>query len=337
MSVLDAAFGIQHTRLILIPRTGTGIIGTLRKERSGSISTTRRTTMSDNSSILSGKPMTRAQEAKLADNIIAMLRKLNPSSDDAQRIITRSNELTDPLGERFLDLGGMRYRNEEAASTSTYPAIYKPKPICKQLLTLVKFFPDLDPGPAYECGETLAEKPGGAESYFVWPWYERVAKSWNYAVEEVLDRLSTDRNGAFTNWRKGKMTEKYLRLYEPTKNALSQLRASQTGDFLIVPAQFGLRHRGRSVRRVREIILGQREFGAEPFGAGIQLLTHPERLQSNSDLFVDCPGAEYDYDAVGSFLGAPCFDFGGGGLRFSTSRVSGFDSDYGSSSAFLPQ
>jgi len=48
-------------------------------------------------------------------------------------------------------------------------------------------------------------------------------------------------------------------------------------DILVVPAQFGLRHRGRSVRRVREV-MNANEFGLGVFAIGIMLLTHPERL-----------------------------------------------------------
>lgn len=224
--------------------------------------------MSNNSSILSGKPMTRAQEAKLADNIIAVLRKLNPSSDDAQRIITRSNELADPLTERFLDLGSMRYRNEEVASKYGYTLAVKP--ICEQLLALMKYFPGLDPGPALACSKSLGELPEGAEGWFVIPKPEKVGKTYGEALETVLKHLAVERQGKFTNWREGKLGPKYLRLTEKTQKALETLSAQQSGDFLIIPAQFGIRHRGRSVRRAREVFVAK-EFGLGPFETAVML------------------------------------------------------------------
>ncbi len=42
-------------------------------------------------------------------------------------------------------------------------------------------------------------------------------------------------------------------------------------------------------------------------------------------------------NADGSFLNAPYFNFNDGELHFNTNRVSNFNSNYGSSSAFLPK
>ncbi|MBU0624750.1 hypothetical protein KKF05_00220 [Patescibacteria group bacterium] len=107
-------------------------------------------------------------------------------------------------------------------------------------------------------------------------------------------------------------------------------------DILVVPAQFGLRHRGRSVRRAREVFMAN-EFGLGAFAIGIMLLTHPEREVQWEQLHVDCAGDEFAPEAGGGFSGAPLFRFSGGGVGFSARW---FDDAYefcGSASAFLSQ
>lgn len=67
------------------------------------------------------------------------------------------------------------------------------------------------------------------------------------------------------------------------------------------------------------------------------LLTHPERLVSYDDLWIDCAGDEYAPVAVGGFSGAPFFSFVGGEVEFAADWFDDARSDYGSASGFLPQ
>jgi hypothetical protein len=103
-------------------------------------------------------------------------------------------------------------------------------------------------------------------------------------------------------------------------------------DILVVAAQFGLRHRGRSTRRAREV-MNASEFGLGAFAIGIMLLTHPERLMNYDDLWIDCAGDDYSCDADGLFGNAPYFGFGDDGVGFGTSDVASADGSYGSASA----
>ncbi len=107
-------------------------------------------------------------------------------------------------------------------------------------------------------------------------------------------------------------------------------------DTLVVPAQFGIRHRGRSVRRARETFTAN-EFGLGPFETGCMLLTHPERLEDYDDLWPDCAGSEYAPGEDGDFSGAPYFYFGDGEVGFGTSWVGHAREGFGSASAFLSQ
>jgi|SRR5208337_2532792 len=281
----------------------------------------------------SATSLTPNQEKAILDFVRDELYALGTDKDSAQRIILKAGDLKTTVRETFITLGSMRYRSEEVASKYGYTLAVKP--ICEQLLALMKYFPGLDPGPALTCSKSLGELPEGAEGWFVIPKPEKVAKTYGEALETALTHLAAQRGGKFTNWRDGKLGPKYLRLTEKTQKALEALSATQSGDFLIIPAQFGIRHRGRSVRRAREVFVAK-EFGLGPFETAIMLLTHPKRLARYENLFIDCPGAEYDYSAFGSFDRAPYFDFCGGRLRFGTDLVSDYYDYYGAASAFLP-
>ena len=121
-----------------------------------------------------------------------------------------------------------------------------------------------------------------------------------------------------------------------TASVFQKLAEEQNGfDILVVAAQFGLRHRGRSVRRVREILLGN-EFGLGAFAVGIMLLAYPELLAHYDDLWIDCAGDEFAPDADGDFSESPIFYFDDDRLWFSTYDVSYASEDCGSVSGFLP-
>ncbi len=108
-------------------------------------------------------------------------------------------------------------------------------------------------------------------------------------------------------------------------------------DILIIAAQFGLRHRGRSVRRARLVVSSEGGFGLGAFATGCMLLVHPNRLQHYNDLWIDGGGDEYSPGGDGEFSQAPCWGFSGGRLEFGARDV-GRASDYcGAASGFYPQ
>ena len=197
-----------------------------------------------------------------------------------------------------------------------------------------KHFPNLNAAQMLACSNDLPGLPIGAEGHFVIPKPERIAKNYHEALEKILEIIGKTRS--FTNWRKGELGPKRLKLTERTKAGLAMLSAKYEGDYFLLPAQFGLTYRGKSVQRTR-VLYTPTEFGNDPLSVGAMLVTHPERLQSSNDLFIDCPGAEYDYNADGSFDYAPIFNFYDGEVHFYANRVSYYSSYYGSSSAFLPQ
>jgi hypothetical protein len=224
------------------------------------------------------------------------------------------------------------FADEEVRSNYGYPSGYAVKPVCEQLVELSKHFNDLDTSSVLDCSKELPALPVGAEGWFAVPRREKVAKSYNEAVERVLDLIGKTRT--FYNYRKRNLGPKYLRLSERTAAALKMIGEKQKGDFLLIPAQFGLTHRGRSVRRVR-VVYAPNEFGLGSFIVGCMILSHPERLVQWEQLHIDCPGDEYTPSLGGVFSSAPGFWFRNGEVRFGAGWACRAIELYGSASGFV--
>lgn len=154
----------------------------------------------------------------------------------------------------------------------------------------------------------------------------------------MLALISQARGGKFYNYREGNLGPNRLREHKRTVAMWKTLCDQQTGhDILVVPAQFTLRHKGRSVRRACKV-MNASEFGLGAFAVGIMLLTHPKRLQHYDDLWIDCAGDEDDDtgdDVRFSFV--PCFIFADDGVGFGTRWFGNVNDHCGSASAFLSQ
>lgn len=130
--------------------------------------------------------------------------------------------------------------------------------------------------------------------------------------------------------------ERTLRPEAERADVWEQLCATQSCDILIVPAQFGLRHAGRSMRRARELY-AKNEFGLGLFATAAMLLTHPRRLTSYYSLFLQCPGDEYA-DTHGDFVQAPSFGFSYGAdgkMLFYPRWTLATHEEYGSATGFI--
>jgi hypothetical protein len=221
------------------------------------------------------------------------------------------------------------FANEEVKSNYGYPSGYAVKPVCEQLVELSKHFNGLNTSSVLACFKELPVLPAGAEGWFAVPRWEKVASSYNEAVEKVIDLIGKTHTFA--------LGPKYLRLSERTAVALQMIGEKQKGDFLLIPAQIGLTHRGRSVQRVREIIGNSNEFGLGSFLAGCVILSHPERLVQWEQLHIDCPGDEYAPVVDGRFGDAPVFYFDDGKVEFNAHWIYRARERYGSASGFVSQ
>jgi len=257
----------------------------------------------------------------------------------AQRLNERGDELKDGISKLIAELSvSDRYANEEVQSNYTYPREYDgPKPIEEQITALAEIL-GLDPANALEYAKNLPELPNGAEGWFAIPKWQTVAPTYAEAVQKVLDAIKQARNGKFYNYRDGQIVNERLRQTAETEAVFQKLGNEQKDhDILVVAAQFGLRYRGRSVRRARECF-DSNEFGLGSLAVGSIVLTHPDRLVRWEELDMDCSGDEFDDPVADARFGhAPFFRFRDGVVRFGTRWYGNASDFFGSVSAFVPQ
>jgi len=234
-------------------------------------------------------------------------------------------------------MSSKKFVNEEVVSNYGYPVGFRVKDISKQVAILREFFPDIG-----YTDESIASQPlpKGAEGLFAIPKWEKIGRTYNEAVQIVLAALEKNASTRkFCNYLEGKLGPEYLRQCEGTIQMwkiIDDIDEQQKDDILIVPAQFGLKHRGRSVRRAREVFTAN-EFGLGAFQVGCMLLTHPERLEKWDDLSIDCAGDEYAPTANGRFYETPNFLSDVDKLRFNTGWDVISSDMFGSASGFIPK
>ena len=224
----------------------------------------------------------------------------------------------------------LSFADEEVESSVGYPAGFQIHAPQEQLKAWKRYFPELQ-----ECSPvpTKLYLSDGAEGWAVIPKPSRIADSYHDALEMMLNIMAE--KGAFKNWLEGKLSSDRLRLTERTETALKMLQDNTPGDFLIIPIQFGMRHRGRSVRWARACFI-ENEFGLGPYEAAALLVTHPDRISDSSQLCIVCAGCEYSSNADGRFEDYLNFnwnsDDGRLGLNFNWS--SNANPKWGSASGF---
>ncbi|NCN08080.1 hypothetical protein GW944_00725 [Candidatus Parcubacteria bacterium] len=276
-----------------------------------------------------------------SDAVEKVLTELGLDNPGAQRVIEHGDEFAEAI--RTVTLASLKdlsvsdkFKDEEVESNYGYLSGYrKPKSITEQTNILRQIFPGVG-----FADEKLAERevPANAEGWFAIPKWQTIAPTYSEAVQKVLDAIKKARNGKFYNYRDGQLNDSRLRQTAKTASVFQKLSDEQKDhDILVVAGQFGLRHRGRSVRRAREVF-SVNELGLGAFAVGIMILTHAERLQHYDDLWIDCAGDEFDDpDADVRFVHAPYFLFDGGEVEFDAVWFGGASGFYGSASAFVPQ
>lgn len=268
---------------------------------------------------------------KAVENFSAAYDKMGLTDVQAQLLNEKGGEFAIGIKKLVSSLiVSDQFKNEETGSNYIYPDGYTVLPIADQVARLKELFPELN-GANLEIAK--GELPEGAEGWFAVPRWDKIASTYNEAVIVILALIGKSRK--FYNYRDGELSEKYLRQVQHTIEMWQQLCDQQEGyDIIIVPAQLGLRHRGRSVRRARECFRAN-EFGLGSFATGCMLLTHPKRLQQFDELEFDCGGDEYNWGADGGWSRCPYFYFRGGRVKFSAGRVDDVRRSVGSASGFL--
>ncbi len=271
---------------------------------------------------------------KFMSIVEAAYNKAGLSEDEAQHV-NDTPGLADLLGNfiaenRLAD----QFKGEEVPSAYTYPKEYRgPKPIEEQIEALAAIF-NLNPASALEYAKHLPALdsfvPADALKWTGWfaipspvalakkhfPEATEPAEQYCRAIQLIHKKIAASR--PFYNYREGEIAPNQLRLHARTAHALDVIAEMQNGgDILIVAAQLGMRHRGRSVRRAREVFVAN-EFGLGSLAVGSVVLTHPERLVRWEELDMDCAGDEFSPSAGGRFVGAPVFRFRDDEVRFRT-------------------
>ncbi len=261
------------------------------------------------------------------------------TQDEVQRIVMRGGELCAGFPELLRVLAKGRYANEEVQSNYGYSSGYqKPVLITDQIDILRQNWPKLNPDQAIKYWREVYPTlrfPDWVEGPFAIIRPEFFSNVYGEELEEVLKALADDRNGAFYNWRASQLGSKHLRQSEHTLSKLRVLVERQPGsDILVCASQLGIRHSGRSVRRVREIYAPV-EYGETAKNGCTMVLTNPNRLMNYDDLWLDFPGDEFS-DGGRLFDRAPCLrffvraEFGSLDVSYAVGR-------YGSVSSALPQ
>jgi hypothetical protein len=270
--------------------------------------------------------------------------------DRAQMLNERGGEWQSGIAKLIAELTtSNRYANEEVRSSYIYPPEYRaPKHISQQVDALAGLF-GLSLGYTSEWIDKILPTltlPEGAEGWFAipsidalakrhFPEVENPAERYTRAVALILEKIAASRS--FHNYRAGQITPERLRMHIRTAEALAQIGQTQQGDIIILPAQLGLRHRGRSTRRAREVFVNG-EFGFGSLMGGAVTLTHPERFVRWEQLHMDLPGDEFDDQAADArFDHAPIFHCNDGEVKVGANPVGHARERYGSGSAFLPQ
>lgn len=227
--------------------------------------------------------------------------------------------------------GSLLFVNEEVSSERYYGSRYLIRTPDEQAQVMRQWFTTI-----VTTLPPLPESPG-AEGFFVVPHWKKIAPTYARAVERALEALASQR-GALNNGLRNWLDSRFFRRSERTARMMEWLTLHRgEGDLLIIPAQFGVRHRGRSPRRARQVF-SDAEFGLGPYEVACMLLSHSQRLCTSADLWIDCPGAELSSRGDGDFDLVPCFTYTNCGTLGVSARWScSADKAFGSVTAFLPR
>lgn len=220
---------------------------------------------------------------------VRALQENDLNDDDLAKFFANNRRFGDDIVASVRELSlGPQYKDEEAKSifSHEYGCKYHSKDVAEQVGILQSFFPQLN-GANLELVRSLPPK---AEGWFAIPRWQSIAKTYNDAVKMVFELLKSQRKIRFMDFSKKQFSKKYLRRSEKTTQAFELIGQKQLGyDILLIPAQFGLLHGGRSKRRALAV-MNKDEFGLGIYEVIVMLLLHPERLTCVNDLNLECCG-----------------------------------------------
>src|SRR3989344_8345803 len=122
---------------------------------------------------------------KFMSIVEAAYNKASLSSEDEAQRVNDTSGLADLIGN-FISEARLtdKYKREEVKSNYGYLSGYKPKDLVEQVNILREYWPDVCRGGV---GHSFKDLPNGAEGLFAIPRWEKIATTYNEAVQIVLD------------------------------------------------------------------------------------------------------------------------------------------------------
>ncbi len=230
------------------------------------------------------------------------------------------------------------YANECVPSTLGYPDGFRHRAPAEQLefWKSQKLTKKLDGSHVLDLAKRIEDAglPQGAEGIGVWPKFSRLGGLY-LATKRIFDLIDGTRG--FKNWRGEEIGKKeYWRHTIKAAGCCQRLDEYQPGDYFVVPFQFGKLWVGASLRHGL-VRYAPTEFGLCPYSGGCLLLTHPDRITGDSQLYMDLGGCEWSPNAGGAFYYSARFCWNDGRLNFDIRIIDNAYSNCGSASAFVPQ
>lgn len=213
-------------------------------------------------------------------------------------------------------------------------ASFRPEELEPHFSALERHFPDLPLEGARKYANSLrgVPLPFGAERLYLVPQWDKVAEDRVIASRKVIEKLSED--SGCQHW--GQDALKRLRVQDHTRLSLREIiKRQNNNEVLIVPAQMGHFHAGRSIDTVRTEFFPM-EFGLGLFEVGCMLLCNPARLIFEHHLYVDCPGDTCNPGYGPDSASSPYFSASADGhLDLSTQMVDTANAKHGCATGFI--
>lgn len=170
------------------------------------------------------------------------------------------------------------------------------------------------------------------QTTYEFPHWSKIAKTYSAAVQKRIDEIEATR--PFHNWRKGQIDESHIR---ETKEKIAGMKTVTKKEIVTMEVQLGQKWKDTAVQDVRKQYT-EGEIGMGAYEMLTILLINPKILSNYNDLWIDCPGDEFDdSDSDDRFDHAPYLRFHGAEVGFSTRLVSFALVIFGSASGFVPQ
>ena len=277
-----------------------------------------------------------AQVKMLVEHVV---RKSGVDFDGLQRLIEKGGEFQDGLVSLITRLSRQEnpYADEKEEQDCYYPEGWTVAPLNVQADRLASVFPGLD-----IVFQTSGSEPLG-DGFALIPKLSAIARiagiedpygaGYGRLVEHVLGHIGQSRR--FTNYRDRQLGPDDLRINAETRALLEMLESETPSDCLVLSFSFGNDYAGFSVRNARWETLHSNQLPLGAAQVGSLLLAMPDRLTHYDDLWLDCPGDEYDWSRDGKWTNYPYFDFCDGGVKFNTDWSNDAHSNSGSVAAFL--